>query len=533
VGVPPDARANAALAAAMASFDQPDVGVETGRHQVLLAATQHVAPYILSGHLSEEHARDQIADAMTISGREPNPNEVESALRGAMRISRPYEPPTGGAEFSTDDTPPADPDAWKSMLARTSKGALVANLSNARVALEHAPAWRGIFGYNEFADRLEVVKRPPWMQPAAPFALREVIDVDFVNTATWLQRNDGINVATNIAHDAVIAEAHRNSFHPVRRYFESLVWDGVPRLDTMLIEHLGAEDTPLNRMFGAKTMIAAAARVYQPGCKVKTVLALEGPQDMGKSKFCAALVPNPEWFTDTPIEIGTKDALQQLRGVLIVEQAEMATLSRADANRAKAFISSNSDRYRPSYGRVSRNYPRQCVFVATVNPGANGYLRDETGGSRYWPVQCGVGWALGREVDASAVGSARDQLWAEAVTRLKAGEKWWLDTTDAKAMQADAANARYEEDVWAARVRPYLAENPSGVSTNEVLQYALMKTPADWTKSDQMRVGAIITQARWVRRRVRAEGGAREWRYFPGDGVVSLPTKRPALASIP
>ena len=121
------------------------------------------------------------------------------------------------------------------------------------------------------------------------------------------------------------------------------------------------------------------------------MVILEGPQDIGRSMFCKAIVPNPRWFTDTAPDIGNKDSMESLRGILIQEHAEMATLNKSDANKIKAFISSDTDRFRLAYGRLAQNFPRQCIFIATVNPGANGYLKDETGGSRFWPVKCAVG----------------------------------------------------------------------------------------------------------------------------------------------
>lgn len=525
----------AALREACALFEG-QTGV--GRHQVLLAATLVVAPFVASGHLPEDEVIAGLTEAMSDSGRDPNDNEVESALAGALKDVRPWEPPTGGAEFDGEDAPeggePAEGgDHWKSMLLRSEKGNAQANLYNAQIAFMHAPEWRGAVAHDDFTDK-DVWRRPaPWMarkfEPGA-----EMADHDFTDAAAWLQAN-GINIAAGPVREAMVSVAAKRRFSSAREYLERVQWDGVPRLDTILIDHLGAEDTLLARQFAAKTIIAAVARVFQPGCKVKTILTLEGSQDIGKSLFCETLVPVKAWFTDTTPDLSNKDSLAQLRGILIQEHAELATLGKADANRVKAFLSSNVDRYRPAFGRVARDYPRQCIFVATVNPGATGYLKDETGGSRFWPVVCGIGWAAGRTFDASALASARDQLWAEAVHRFKAGESWWLADAATKAAQVEAADARYDSDVWTAPVLDYLDEHrQAGASTEEILAGAIRKNIGEWTRADQIRIGAIVVRAGWDRRRATLPDGSRAWRYFPPPEVVSFASRRrrPPLASV-
>jgi len=188
----------------------------------------------------------------------------------------------------------------------------------------------------------------------------------------------------------------------VREYLLGLHWDGVPRIDRWLIDHLGAENNALNKAFGAKWLIGCVARVMRPGCKLDTALILEGRQGLMKSTALSTL--GSPWVTDHMPDLGSKDAMEHLQGVWIIELAELSSLSRVEAGRIKAFLSTPSDRFRPSYGRATANHPRQCGFAGSINPGGSGYLPDETGNRRFWCVKCAVDWNS-RLLETGAVGS--------------------------------------------------------------------------------------------------------------------------------
>jgi predicted P-loop ATPase len=298
------------------------------------------------------------------------------------------------------------------------------------------------------------------------------------------------------------------------------MWDGTPRVDTWLSDYLGAEDTPYTRAVAAKSLVAAVGRVRTPGCQVDTVPVLEGPQGVGKSSALRALFGS-EQFVDHLPDLTSKDAAIQLQGIWCVEFAELDKLSSAESARAKAFITTRFDRYRRPYGRVAEDVARRCVFSATLNPGGTGYLRDETGNRRYWPIACAVAWVEGHKVDVRQLTAVRDQLWAEASWRYFMDEPHWLDTGLLEAAQAQVAAQRFAEDAWAEPIHRFVAERPE-VSVSEVLGLCLGKPTAQWTKHDQMRVGAVLTALGWVRKRVRVEDGKREWRYLRGDNVVEL-----------
>jgi predicted P-loop ATPase len=244
------------------------------------------------------------------------------------------------------------------------------------------------------------------------------------------------------------------------------------------------------------------------------MLVLEGPQGFRKSSVAQALF-GVDWHTDHIPDLHSKDAALQIQGKWILEHAEMATLSRTDANRAKEFISRRVDRFRPPYDKLTADFKRQCVFLATLNPSANGYLKDETGARRFWPVKCGAIWPEGQQADAEAVAAARSQLWAEAVARYNAGQRWWLDTRALEAAQAETAEARFDADAWHDLIREFVADKPY-IRVGEVLSQALAIVPRDQSKQFQMRVGAVLHTLGWRRKRIRLDG-VQHWLFTRGN----------------
>jgi predicted P-loop ATPase len=208
------------------------------------------------------------------------------------------------------------------------------------------------------------------------------------------------------------------------------------------------------------------------------------------------------YFTDELADLGTKDSVLQTRGVWIIELSELDTLNRSEVGRIEAFMSRTTDRFRPPYGKRLVESPRQCVFAGTVNH--SNYLRDETGGRRFWPVACG-------SIDIDGLARDRDQLWAEAKARFDRGFLWWLETAElveeAAAEQAD----RYEGDPWEELVARWIEGRPSA-AIGEVLSLCLDKPRAQWTQSDKNRVARCFQALGWERYRER-QGTRLEWRY--------------------
>jgi predicted P-loop ATPase len=264
--------------------------------------------------------------------------------------------------------------------------------------------------------------------------------------------------------------------------------------------YLGAEDTEYSRAVGSRWLVSAIARVLRPGAKADCCLILEGAQGIRKSTALRTLAG--EYFTDELADLGSKDAAMQTRGVWIIELSELDSLSHSEVARIKAFMSRTTDRFRPPYGMRLVESPRQCVFAGTVNHST--YLRDETGGRRFWPVACG-------RIDVNALARDRDQLWAEAKARFDAGVVWWLETVELVQMAADQQVDRYEGDPWEEVIAPWV-ESQSSVSISEVLEKCLQKLQALWTQTDKNRAARCLRALGWERYRER-HGSRLEWRY--------------------
>ena len=221
----------------------------------------------------------------------------------------------------------------------------------------------------------------------------------------------------------------QRTFHPVREWLESLEWDGVERLDTLLCDYLGAEDNPLTRAMTRKHFTAAVARVMIPGCKYDYILTLIGPQGIGKSTLVKIL--GGDWFDDSLTSIEGKEGMEQIRGKWLIEFGELTNYKKSTSEAYKAFISKQDDSYRPAYGRKVEVYPRQCVFFATTNEPA--FLKGDTGNRRFWTVECDKVEIMSDVWEH--LPEERDQIWAEAVQRYRDGERLYLPRELEKAAQ--------------------------------------------------------------------------------------------------
>jgi predicted P-loop ATPase len=227
---------------------------------------------------------------------------------------------------------------------------------------------------------------------------------------------------------------------------------------------------------------------------------LEGEQ--GTKKSTALKILAGDWFTDEIAELGSKDAAMQTRGVWIIEIAELDSMSKTEVGKIKGFMSRAVDRFRPPYGKRLVNSPRQCVFAGSVNH--RSYLRDETGGRRFWPVACGT-------INTEDLARDRDQLWAEAHDSFRAGSPWWLDSRELTARAEEEQADRCEEDPWQELISSWL-ENRTDASSSEILTLCIEKPKAQWTQQDKNRIARCLRAMGWCRHKVGPRGG-REWRY--------------------
>jgi predicted P-loop ATPase len=383
---------------------------------------------------------------------------------------------------------------WVSKCIKDDKGRPIAVVANAIEAIKGDSAMRDALGYDEMQCLpmlLHQVGVPVGGNVEIP---RPLTDEDITEIQCWLQHAGLTRIARDATRDAVLSCAHDHSYHPVRDYLESLQWDGKPRVNVWLTTRLGAELTPYTQEIGKMFLIAMVARIADPGCKADYMPVFEGPQGILKSTACQVLAG--EWFSDSMPDITNgKDASQHLRGKWLIEIAEMHALNRAEASLLKSFLSRATERYRPPYGRVEVIEPRQCTFVGTTN--REMYLRDETGGRRFWPVKCG-------EIDIDRLIEDRDQLFAEAVNLYQAGVPWWPDRAfEAEHIENEQA-ARYELDAWCDPVLRHL-QTAARTTINEIAVTALGLDIARLGPAEQKRIAAILRRLGWIPQRNKHE----------------------------
>ncbi len=317
-----------------------------------------------------------------------------------------------GKESESDDE-----GAWAEALQRTQDGKIKSTIDNVLIILDGDPLLRGKFALNKFAGRGEVLGALPWEKSSAR---RLWSDTDSNGLYWYMERFWGITSRGNI-DSALDIHASEHAFNEVQDFISGLVWDGVPRLDTLFIDYLGAKDTAYNRAVCRKAFTAAIARAMVPGCKFDNMLILSGPQGIGKSTLLDRM--SRGWFNDSIRTFEGKDASELLQGVWLVEVSELDAFRRTDVARIKQFLSLRADRYRAAYGRHVKELPRCCVFFGSTN--TTDFLQDTTGNRRFWPVDVGE-QPHTKTVWRDLTDDVITQLWAEAKARWMSGEQLYL-----------------------------------------------------------------------------------------------------------
>lgn len=475
-------------------------------------------------------------------------NDSLAAEAGAMR-RRGFDPEAIHAALAVLNTqrcvPPLDdeevrrisygmaryaPAAAADLRLRTDgKGNAIADEDNVGRILEHDTSLLGAIRFDELrAER--ILSRPLPDQNGNVVGERGIPrpwrDSDSVKVQQYVQRRYFPRISLGRIEPSIDLYAReRAAFHPVRDYLQGLQWDGVKRLDTLLRDFFGAQTEPEEYLaaVGAKFLIAAVARVMEPGCQVDSALVLEGLQGIGKSSALRILAGD-EWFSDSlPADLAHKDARDHLRGKWIVELPELAQFKRSEIESVKAFLSRRFESYRPAYGRLEVTFPRQCVFAGTTN--SAGYLNDTTGNRRFWTVACG------RTVDLATLRRERDQLWAEAAARYRAGEHWHL-TGELAETAAVVAQARVQHDPWTADVARVLVDIAAGdsvttkpvsgsghveVSPGEIMARMALSA-GERNANSAKRIGQILLEL----------GGAQGKRHYKRGQLYVVPMKHEA-----
>lgn len=387
--------------------------------------------------------------------------------------------------------------SWMAGLDMSPKGTLKDSLGNGAIILQRSPEWSGL-KYDEFRGE-PTLSNPPHIEGFDPPKAGPLDDYSIAFISQWLAKRHRVRLGVqNAAGAAIVAsKAKGRSVHPVREYLRGLAWDGAPRVERWLSNYAGTVDGEYVRAVGRMWMIAAVARVMQRLSICKTMLILEGPQDAGKSTLLRRLCPVPEWFSDTPIDLGAgKDQYQALRGKWIVEIPELDGFRGKDATRIKSFVSSPVDNYRKSYGRTNEDVPRQCIFAGTTNE--EHYFHDSTGNVRFWPVKVG-------KVDFAGIERDRDQLWAEALAMYLDGAAWHISDARLADLAREEQAEREEEDVWGAKLDEWLRAPlgakaaRAGVSTSDVLHDAIGLPTKDQDRGAQTRIGIVMKKFGFTR----------------------------------
>lgn len=335
--------------------------------------------------------------------------------------------------------------AWLVELELNKRGEVVPTNHNFELILENDENLKGNLRFDEFKGR-------PWAGAGLPWRDSE---------GDWTDLDDAalrgyVETSYRTYHvgklmDAETSVMHRHCFHPVREYLDSLTWDGEARLDTLLIDWVGADDNPYVRTVTRKALVGAVARIYNPGCKHDHMLVLIGDQGAGKSSILAKL--GGKWFSDSLQAIDNKDAFVLLQGSWIIEMAEMSAVKKSEVESVKQYISKQTDIYREPYGRRAVEHPRQCAFFGTTNE--DEFIRDPTGGRRFWGVKMDVHPRKYSCLWDNFTEELRGQVWAEAVTRYRAGEKLFLEG-DVAQMALEEQELRTVESMKTTPIREYL-----------------------------------------------------------------------------
>ncbi len=351
-----------------------------------------------------------------------------------------------------------DTGEWQTMLDLDRQGKVKDTLSNIATIIRFDENLQPIV-FNQLKNALDVIGELPWVQVKKGWG-----DADIACAKLYFERVYGIWSPTKFKDALLAVVSSERLYHPVKEYFSTLSWDGCSRIDSLLIDYMGAENTPYVRAVTRKTLVAAVARIYEPGIKFDSVLVLNGPQGCGKSTFFAKL--GKEWYSDSLTISDMKDgktAAEKLQGYWLLELGELAGIKKVDVETVKSFVTRTDDKYRQSYGTTVESHPRECVIVGSTNS-EGGFLRDVTGNRRFWPVHVtGKGKHRGWDLTPETV----DQIWAEAISIYKDGEELYLKGKEAA-------------EAYVAQQEAMESDEREGI----VEDYLERLLPADWDTMD-------------------------------------------------
>lgn len=349
---------------------------------------------------------------------ERTPYDCETDL-----VHEPVDGPDPGGVEGEDDEPEVDPEnpdeAWMDSLVLAKGGVIAKKVTNLHKIMENDPRFAGKFGVNELLHRPVIRETIDFGVPhLSPIEVHDTLNGEPVDDYADLavmhaldypmeEGGYGVGFPKTACQDVLNTIAQKHRFDPFRDYLKGLTWDGKPRIERIGIDFLGTPDSPYYREVWKLALLAAVARSYEPGHKFDYAIVLEGPQGIRKSTFISVLARR-RWYSSFKADLSDpQQCVEQMAGFKILEFAEMATWSRAEANSSKSFMDMTKDTVRLAYARREKTYARRCIFFGTTNELQ--YLRDLTGNRRIWPIR-----VLLSMIDTEGLDEIADQLWAEA-----------------------------------------------------------------------------------------------------------------------
>lgn len=385
------------------------------------------------------------------------------------------------------------------------------NTENIVRVLRKHPQFEGRFRFDAFKNRIEMKKNGKW---------KEIEDNDqvYVQTSISVALPFFQKVSKIMVTDAMLFVCKEHEIDSAADWVRSIRWDGEERLDKWLHFAFGTPDDVYYAKVGSNWIKGMVNRIVNPGCKFDYVMVLEGAQGTRKSSSLAALGGN--WHFETSEGIDNKDFFQQFEGKSIVEFSEGETLSRTEVKRMKAIITTQVDRYRPSYGRFSMDFPRRCVFAMTTN--AEEYLKDETGNRRWLPVK-----VYKQEADVQWILDNREQMFAEALHRLvELKETTWEFPVDE---MLEAQNQRKIHDPNADAIEEWymhleLEEKKNGITLHQVYRGALNGNfSSKMSRADEMAIASVLRDHLRFDKRQNMMNGIRATRWYEPEYVPGMP----------
>jgi putative DNA primase/helicase len=393
------------------------------------------------------------------------------------------------AKFISENTSSEDPQWAAGLIVR--KGKILHRTHNINLFLTYHPEFRGRFRYNEFERQVEIDGDP--------------VDDQYVDIKAKLETFFGEAVATSNVLESIGVVSREYAYHPIKEYLSALAWDGKHRIATFFSKYCQTDADVYHQSVAFSLFVSAVARVYSPGCKVDTMTILVGKQGVGKTRCWETLFG--EWIGEMVEEVNSKDFFISLGGKWGVVFDELEQFRRDNQARIKQVISMTTDRYREPYGRIPKEWKRQCVFVGTTNVAE--FNKDHTGARRFLPIRVG-------EIDINGIQEIKDQLWAEAVIEFTRGYKWW-EIKDAESHQEGV----YEEDAWTDPISRWLERTPDEFTMNKLLEEALNIESGRQTRSDQTRAGRVLTRLGYTNLQKRI-GGQKRIRVYVRPSTIIL-----------